>query len=147
MEEVARSASQPSPNLAPPSESGRCCTAWLTSAMASVAKCLMLWARLTNRMDQVRTGKWTSTFAPLAQDFRGSGPALPMSTALPPRSGAVRRGPVLEAGKRRYQDKFCGARLRGEKCDYRSHRRGGDAPCGFSPQTLELYRNAAASLT
>ncbi len=38
----------------------------------------------------------------------------------------------FEASKRRYQDKFCGARLRGEKADYRSHCRG-DACPNFAP--------------
>ncbi len=39
----------------------------------------------------------------------------------------------MEASKRRYQDKFCGARLRGEKFDYRSHCRG-DACPNFAPR-------------
>lgn len=38
----------------------------------------------------------------------------------------------FEASKRRYQDKFCGARLRGVKHDYRSHCRG-DACPNFAP--------------
>jgi glycosyltransferase involved in cell wall biosynthesis len=38
----------------------------------------------------------------------------------------------FEASKRRYQDKFCGARLRGEKLDYRPHCRG-DACPNFAP--------------
>jgi glycosyltransferase involved in cell wall biosynthesis len=38
----------------------------------------------------------------------------------------------FEASKRRYQDKFCGARLRGAKRDYRSHCRG-DACPNFAP--------------
>lgn len=41
----------------------------------------------------------------------------------------------FEASKRRYQDKFCGARLRGEKPDYRSHCRG-DACANFAPPAL-----------
>src|SRR5690349_2292987 len=41
----------------------------------------------------------------------------------------------FEANKRRYQDKFCGARLRGEKTDYRTHCRG-DACPNFAPQEL-----------
>ncbi len=41
----------------------------------------------------------------------------------------------FEASKRRYQDKFCGARLRGEKTDYRAHCRG-DACGNFAPQAL-----------
>jgi glycosyltransferase involved in cell wall biosynthesis len=39
---------------------------------------------------------------------------------------------LFEINKRRYQDKFCGARLRGEKRDYRSHCRG-DACPNFAP--------------
>ena len=41
----------------------------------------------------------------------------------------------FEASKRRYQDKFCGARLRGQKTDYREHCRG-DACPNFAPLTL-----------
>jgi glycosyltransferase involved in cell wall biosynthesis len=41
----------------------------------------------------------------------------------------------LEASKRLYQDKFCGARLRGEKTDYRTHCRG-DACANFAPIDL-----------
>lgn len=41
----------------------------------------------------------------------------------------------FEASKRRYQDKFCGSRLRGEKTDYRTHCRG-DACPNFAPRTL-----------
>jgi glycosyltransferase involved in cell wall biosynthesis len=41
----------------------------------------------------------------------------------------------LEASKRLYQDKFCGARLRGEKTDYRAHCRG-DACPNFAPAEL-----------
>jgi GT2 family glycosyltransferase len=41
----------------------------------------------------------------------------------------------FEASKHRYQDKFCGARLRGEKSDYRSHCRG-DACPNFAPREL-----------
>lgn len=48
-----------------------------------------------------------------------------------------RREEVLrfEASKRLYQDKFCGARLRVEKADYRSHCRG-DACPNFAPSGL-----------
>ena len=48
-----------------------------------------------------------------------------------------RREEVLrfEASKRRYQDKFCGARLRGERLDYRSHCRG-DACPNFAPSVV-----------
>lgn len=38
----------------------------------------------------------------------------------------------FERSRRRYQDKFCGARLRGEKHDYRAHCRG-DACPNFAP--------------
>ncbi|MCI0337076.1 MAG: glycosyltransferase [Acidobacteria bacterium] len=41
----------------------------------------------------------------------------------------------FDASKRRYQDKFCGARLRGEKTDYRPHCRG-DACPNFAPSEL-----------
>ncbi len=47
------------------------------------------------------------------------------------------------ASKRIYQDKFCGARLRGEKTDYRSHCRG-DACANFAPASLiEINRPLA----
>jgi glycosyltransferase involved in cell wall biosynthesis len=39
---------------------------------------------------------------------------------------------LFQASKQRYQDKFCGARLRGVKSDYRSHCRG-DACPNFAP--------------
>jgi len=39
----------------------------------------------------------------------------------------------FDASRRRFQDKFCGARLRGEKHDYRDHCRG-DACPNFAPQ-------------
>jgi GT2 family glycosyltransferase len=39
----------------------------------------------------------------------------------------------FEVSKRRFQDKFCGARLRGEKHDYRPHCRG-DACPNFAPR-------------
>ncbi|MGH9943029.1 MAG: glycosyltransferase, partial [Pyrinomonadaceae bacterium] len=41
----------------------------------------------------------------------------------------------FEASKRLYQDRFCGARLRGEKDDYRAHCRG-DACPNFAPPAL-----------
>lgn len=48
----------------------------------------------------------------------------------------------FEASKRRYQDKFCGARLRHEKADYRAHCRGETcvnfAPGGLITVTLPL---------
>lgn len=42
---------------------------------------------------------------------------------------------LFEINKRRYQDKFCGARLRGQKSDYRTHCRGDDCP-NFAPPAL-----------
>ncbi|HWF90349.1 MAG TPA: glycosyltransferase, partial [Pyrinomonadaceae bacterium] len=50
----------------------------------------------------------------------------------------------FEASKRRYQDKFCGARLRGEKTDYRTHCRG-DACPNFAPQELIEIKRAVSS--
>ena len=47
----------------------------------------------------------------------------------------------FDASKRLYQDKFCGARLRGEKTDYRSHCRG-DA-CPNFPAAISRYRQRA----
>ncbi|HYW73191.1 MAG TPA: glycosyltransferase [Pyrinomonadaceae bacterium] len=60
-------------------------------------------------------------------------------------------GRRFEASKQLYQDKFCGARLRGEKTDYRSHCRG-DACANFAPPDLIEIRKrlpiaAAASST
>src|ERR1700752_5188783 len=57
----------------------------------------------------------------------------------------------FEASKRRYQDKFCGARLRGQKTDYRSHCRGDACPNfahvspGYAKQTMPagMIRSAA----
>jgi glycosyltransferase involved in cell wall biosynthesis len=49
------------------------------------------------------------------------------------RSNDERR--LFEASKHRYQDKFCGARLRREKTDYRLHCRG-DACPNFAPTSL-----------
>jgi O-antigen biosynthesis protein len=47
----------------------------------------------------------------------------------------VEEGRRLESSKRFYQDKFCGARLRGEKRDYRAHCRGDSCP-NFAPGAL-----------
>jgi O-antigen biosynthesis protein len=47
----------------------------------------------------------------------------------------------FEASRRRYQDKFCGARLRGEKNDYREHCRG-DACPNFAPREVPAIRPA-----
>jgi glycosyltransferase involved in cell wall biosynthesis len=49
----------------------------------------------------------------------------------------------FESSKRHYQDKFCGARLRGEKSDYRVHCRG-DACPNFAPANLIQHRNVPA---
>ena len=46
----------------------------------------------------------------------------------------------FQASKRRYQNKFCGARLRGEKKDYREHCRG-DACPNFAPCHLIQIKN------
>jgi len=46
----------------------------------------------------------------------------------------------FEASRQRYQDKFCGARLRHEKADYRTHCRG-DACANFAPPSLIAIRN------
>jgi glycosyltransferase involved in cell wall biosynthesis len=50
------------------------------------------------------------------------------------------------ASKRRYQDKFCGGHLRGEKTDYRSHCRG-DACPNFAPCHLIQIKNASEVLS
>jgi glycosyltransferase involved in cell wall biosynthesis len=51
----------------------------------------------------------------------------------------------MEASKRRYQDKFCGARLRGEKSDFRAHCRG-DACPNFAPRAPVAKYNGAQPL-
>jgi glycosyltransferase involved in cell wall biosynthesis len=48
----------------------------------------------------------------------------------------------FEASKRRYQDHFCGARLRGESTTYRAHCRGDDCP-NFAPAALIAIRGDA----
>lgn len=46
----------------------------------------------------------------------------------------------FEISKRLYQDRFCGARLRGEKADYRSHCRGDECQ-NFAPaDKIQIYR-------
>lgn len=50
----------------------------------------------------------------------------------------------FEASKRHYQNKFCGARLRGEKNSYRSHCRG-DACPNFAPAALIEIKHDYAS--
>jgi O-antigen biosynthesis protein len=47
---------------------------------------------------------------------------------------------LFEANKRIYQDKFCGARLRGEKSGYRAHCRGDDCPNFAPPALIQLSR-------
>jgi glycosyltransferase involved in cell wall biosynthesis len=54
----------------------------------------------------------------------------------------LEEGRRFEASKRRYQDKFCGARLRGEKTDYRTHCRG-DACPNFAPPALVKVKQSA----
>jgi glycosyltransferase involved in cell wall biosynthesis len=49
----------------------------------------------------------------------------------------------VESNKRRYQDKFCGARIRGEKHDYRQHCRG-DACPNFAPRAIAAAPLAAS---
>lgn len=49
----------------------------------------------------------------------------------------------FDASKHRYQDKFCGLRLRGEKDDYRSHCRG-DACRNFAPTSLIMPHSMPA---
>jgi glycosyltransferase involved in cell wall biosynthesis len=51
---------------------------------------------------------------------------------------------LFEANKHRYQDKFCGGRLGGEKTDYRSHCRG-DACPNFAPRHLIQIKEPTAS--
>jgi glycosyltransferase involved in cell wall biosynthesis len=55
----------------------------------------------------------------------------------------LEEGRRFEASKHRYQDKFCGARLRGEKTDYRQHCRGGDCPNFAPPDLIEIKRSFA----
>jgi glycosyltransferase involved in cell wall biosynthesis len=56
----------------------------------------------------------------------------------------------FEFSRRRYQDKFCGGRLRAEKTDYRDHCRGDACPNFAPPPLIEIkrpFRNfATASL-
>ena len=57
----------------------------------------------------------------------------------------LEEGRRFDISKRLYQDKFCGARLRGEKADYREHCRG-DACPNFAPADLiEIKRELVAS--
>ncbi|MDT5267881.1 MAG: hypothetical protein QOH49_67 [Acidobacteriota bacterium] len=46
----------------------------------------------------------------------------------------------FEASKHLYQNKFCGARLRGEKTDYRAHCRGDACPEFAPPALIEIKR-------
>jgi glycosyltransferase involved in cell wall biosynthesis len=52
----------------------------------------------------------------------------------------------FDASRRRYQDRFCGARLRGERAFYRSHCRG-DACPNFAPPSLIQLDASAARVT
>jgi glycosyltransferase involved in cell wall biosynthesis/GT2 family glycosyltransferase len=51
---------------------------------------------------------------------------------------------LFEASKRRYQDNFCGARLRGVKPGYRDHCRG-DACPNFAPAAMIVLRQPLAA--
>jgi glycosyltransferase involved in cell wall biosynthesis len=51
---------------------------------------------------------------------------------------------LFEASKHRYQDKFCGAQLRGQKTDFRPHCRG-DACPNFAPVDLIRMKEPSAS--
>jgi glycosyltransferase involved in cell wall biosynthesis len=51
---------------------------------------------------------------------------------------------LFDASKRRYQDKFCGARLRGHKTDFRPHCRG-DACPNFAPAGLIRVKEPTVS--
>jgi glycosyltransferase involved in cell wall biosynthesis len=61
----------------------------------------------------------------------------------PPYSARHRfeEGRRFETSKRIYQDKFCGARLRGQKTDYREHCRGDECP-NFAPADLIEIKRA-----
>ncbi len=52
--------------------------------------------------------------------------------APPPLRRQTEEAQLFQASKQRYQDKFCGGRLRGQKSDYRFHCRG-DACTNFAP--------------
>ena len=64
---------------------------------------------------------------------------------FPPRRQADERK-LFEAARHRYQDKFCGLRLRGAKTGYRDHCRG-DACGNFAPAPLIAIHQASASRT
>jgi O-antigen biosynthesis protein len=53
----------------------------------------------------------------------------------------IEEGRRFQTNKKLYQDKFCGARLRGEKTDYREHCRG-DACPNFAPADLIEIKRA-----
>lgn len=59
------------------------------------------------------------------------------------KSRALEETRRFEQSKRLYQDRFCGARLRGEKKDYRAHCRG-DACPNFAPASLITINRGAA---
>lgn len=58
----------------------------------------------------------------------------------------IEEGRRFEASKRLYQNKFCGARLRGEKTDYRDHCRG-DACANFAPADLIEIKRSLPTLS
>lgn len=53
----------------------------------------------------------------------------------------------FEASKHLYQNKFCGARLRGEKTDFREHCRGDDCPNFAPPSLIQTRRDLLATRT
>ena len=58
----------------------------------------------------------------------------------------IEEGRRFQKNKKHYQDKFCGARLRGDKTDYREHCRG-DACPNFAPADLiEIKRTLPLSM-
>jgi glycosyltransferase involved in cell wall biosynthesis len=56
----------------------------------------------------------------------------------------IEEAALFEASKRLYQNKFCGARLRGDKTDFRNHCRG-DACPNFAPRGLIRLRQSLPS--
>src|SRR5262249_35755807 len=51
----------------------------------------------------------------------------------------VQEARSFEASKQHYQDKFCGARLRGEKQIYRQHCRGDACPNFAPPELIQIH--------
>ncbi len=69
--------------------------------------------------------------------------ACPAFVHRPPYSARrrIEEGRRFQNNKKHYQDKFCGARLRGDKTDYREHCRG-DACPNFAPADLIEIKRA-----